>query len=247
MSTRSYFGSILVQYWLPLIGVRSLRQFTLLIIALAVVAGLVAGCNSDLGVEETDFVCASDDECQTGESCLASRCANLEERDELCDVYCEDYRTTCTTTVVGVDLGFATTEACQKHCKWYPLTGELGDQSGNSLYCRLYHLDAAKSQSASTHCPHASWRGETFCGDVESRACLRYCFEIMDKCTGENRQFDGQLECLEACADYDDPQLGESGSNTLECRREAMDNVEDEVELDLYCPKAGPNSDECKG
>ena len=48
-------------------------------------------------------------------------------------------------------------EQCVTECQPLPDDGAIGDTTGNSVQCRMYHLGAAaESGNRATHCPHAS-------------------------------------------------------------------------------------------
>jgi hypothetical protein len=75
--------------------------------------------------------------------------------------YCRMMAEACPAT-------FSTTQDCLDEAGALPL-GQLDDQAGNTLYCRVYHAGAAMpgGSAATTHCPHAS--GTTVCvGDSSS-------------------------------------------------------------------------------
>jgi hypothetical protein len=70
-----------------------------------------------------------------------------------CTVYCDLMQRNCT----GANAQFASTSACLSACAGFPMNGNLGDTSGNTIQCRLYFapLCGENSNSASLHCPHA--------------------------------------------------------------------------------------------
>jgi hypothetical protein len=76
----------------------------------------------------------------------------------VCDQYCEDILATCT----GANKQFDDEAACNAACGAYNRTGTPGATGGNSLQCRLYHLNAAKTD-ANTHCGHAGPTGNNTC------------------------------------------------------------------------------------
>ncbi len=78
---------------------------------------------------------------------------------ELCDQFCTGEFVTCTG-----DLQQYTDEAtCLTACNGYA-RGKVGDTTGNTLDCRIYHLNAAMA-AADTHCPHTSATPTAFCVD----------------------------------------------------------------------------------
>jgi hypothetical protein len=71
----------------------------------------------------------------------------------VCDTFCALSAKVCPSN-------YANTAACLSACAMWNTTAKLGtvtDQSGDTFYCRLYHLGAAANgtTAATTHCPHA--------------------------------------------------------------------------------------------
>ena len=77
---------------------------------------------------------------------------------DLCEKFCADEATTCS----GDLKQYANSATCLSDCNGYTL-GEAEDTSGNTLYCRIYHLNAAATMSAMMHCPHTSATPTAFC------------------------------------------------------------------------------------
>lgn len=72
-----------------------------------------------------------------------------------CDAYCALMSRVCPTyfgSILGNDLG-----TCKATCSQLPDLGEYSTAivSGNSVQCRIYHVNAAAKDPA-THCPHAA-------------------------------------------------------------------------------------------
>ena len=78
----------------------------------------------------------------------------------LCETYCELANNVCTDKNA---IPFSD-DGCLADCSWFP-EGDDGDVDVDSLYCRLYHLDAAIGDPE-THCPHASPHGGGMCTDA---------------------------------------------------------------------------------
>ena len=75
-----------------------------------------------------------------------------------CDVYCREARNNCTD---GNQI-YANDQVCATACAGLTTTGTPGATTGNTVQCRIYHLNAAATDP-NTHCPH---------GKVESTACV---------------------------------------------------------------------------
>lgn len=76
----------------------------------------------------------------------------------LCADYCSIAEAHCT----GADQLYPDRASCLASCAAFPL-GASSDQAGNSLYCRLYHVDQPAAQDPALHCPHAGASGGGVC------------------------------------------------------------------------------------
>ncbi len=78
---------------------------------------------------------------------------------ELCDQFCTGEFVTCT----GELQQYADEATCLTACNGYA-RGTVGDTMGDTLDCRIYHLNAAMALPT-THCPHTSATPTAFCVD----------------------------------------------------------------------------------
>lgn len=69
----------------------------------------------------------------------------------LCDTYCLESQFHCD----GAHSYFATPEACHAYCATLAL-GAAGDQTGDTLHCRLYWVDQPSAMDPVTNCPKAA-------------------------------------------------------------------------------------------
>ena len=69
----------------------------------------------------------------------------------LCDTYCLESQFHCD----GANSYFATPEACRAYCATLAL-GTAGDQTGDTLHCRLYWVDQPSAMDPVTNCPKAA-------------------------------------------------------------------------------------------
>ncbi|MDP3273886.1 MAG: hypothetical protein Q8Q09_01735 [Deltaproteobacteria bacterium] len=76
---------------------------------------------------------------------------------------CAEYCTIAAAHCDGPNTLYANTGACMTACAAFPLTGARNDTTGNSLFCRLYHVDQPASMTPATHCPHAGPSGGGVC------------------------------------------------------------------------------------
>jgi len=82
---------------------------------------------------------------------------------DLCTKFCADEATTCASNAL---MQYASSGECETDCLGYAL-GTSGMTSGNTLYCRIYHLGVAAGSptAATTHCPHTGPNPTAFCID----------------------------------------------------------------------------------
>jgi hypothetical protein len=134
-----------------------------------------------------------------------------------CVAYCAKIQMNCTG---GDDAGggnqqYPDTTTCTTYCMTAAMwpAGTIGDTSGNTIGCRLYHAGAAAADPV-THCPHAGPTGGNTCGSW----CDNYCQLMAKNCTGANAVYDAAT-CMSKCA-----MLGTQGhandttGNTVQCR-----------------------------
>lgn len=180
-----------------------------------------------------------------------------------CDDYCKSIMTSCTGTL-GDDAGIAqygSTEGCLNLCGAIG-GGTLGDQTGDSVGCRLSHAAAAKTDPR-TQCAKAGSTGGGTCDDESDAGdrgrCAAFCNRTVSLCTQANgvdpipyADFDG---CMASCGksyafDPNQPELTAMG-NTLNCRQyhlvlayESTDGASPAV---YHCPHLGfPASAFCR-
>ncbi len=105
-------------------------------------------------------------------------------------------------------------ETCVAWCSLFD-QGTIGDMTGDTLECRVYHTNAAIADSA-THCSHAGPFGNGACGNSQ---CETFCEAMQLTCTGQDAQFASVAECLTDCGgllDKDTPYIADSGSGNTE-------------------------------
>ena len=140
-------------------------------------------------------------------------CAEFElgtaECGEGCEIYCDLLATSCPAAGADSDDGRA---ACLATCsETLADTGELGDESGDTLQCRIRHALLAESDPEG-HCDAASFEGGGICVDVEG--CSEYCELMALHCEGA---YPNEQNCMATCVDMP---ISESDrdANTRACR-----------------------------
>ena len=202
--------------------------------------GAVATCMG----ETTDWVCAPVPGGEEGETTFAPSKAECMEPfmgfvkcaavAEPCGDYCEGMETICTGDN-AVDFGEM---GCFKTCVGYEIGAE-GDTAGNSLACRLYHLNVAGQEAPEMHCPHASPEGGGVCVDAEPTACDTYCGLMEANCTGDNAVDFGADGCLAACGMWAEGTEGDTDGDSVQCRIYHA-TVAGEMDPETHCPHASP-------
>lgn len=156
-----------------------------------------------------------------------------------CAAYCAKIQMNCTNDDGGGgNMQYPDTATCTSYCMTaaaWP-AGMTGDQSGNTIGCRLYHAGAAAADPV-THCPHAGPTGGAVCGSL----CENYCQLMAKNCTGGNAVYD-MATCMTKCSMI--PTNGkpnDATGNTIQCRiyhlgAAAADPV-------TYCPHAQTAAD----
>jgi hypothetical protein len=208
---------------------RSLAPLTLL-------AFVVVGCNAILGYDsatlETVVVDAGDDA----------------GNPQSCNAYCTNIMANCT----GENAEYINAFVCMQMCAQFD-PGVAGDETGNSLACRIWHTTAAKSDPT-VHCRHAGPLGGGVCG---TDPCSPFCTLDVALCsTQPSPPYTGESACDSACDafQYDqatnDGDLVESSGNTLNCRlyhlESAYDTPDNAQATSVHCPHTAVASAVCK-
>ncbi|MBL8684744.1 MAG: hypothetical protein JNK05_36545 [Myxococcales bacterium] len=76
---------------------------------------------------------------------------------------CNEYCSTAAAHCDGANQLYPNNTACLAACAAFPTTGMRGDRAGNSVWCRLYHVDQPAAMDPATHCPHAGVSGGGVC------------------------------------------------------------------------------------
>jgi hypothetical protein len=124
-----------------------------------------------------------------------------------CASYCNANVTTCTTALGQYD----TAQACLGFCE-HLTVGALGDTTGNTLGCRIYHTEFAR-QDAQTHCEHSGPGGGSMCG---ATSCEGFCSVAPIICPTQWQANTCATRC--AALTSTPPYSINSTGDTLECR-----------------------------
>eukprot|EP00035_Acanthoeca_spectabilis_P014691 m.284809 g.284809 ORF g.284809 m.284809 type:complete len:1026 (+) comp16200_c1_seq1:304-3381(+) len=129
--------------------------------------------------------------------------------------FCSMFMSTC-----GNGFGWNDANACQTSVTRY-IDGTPGATSGNTLACRIYHLNVARQQidgspTESLHCSHASDSGNNTC--VGAPSASDFCDDFIDTC-GVNNGWVSAGECQAAVPAFITGSYPtDTTGNTLSCR-----------------------------
>lgn len=169
---------------------------------------------------------------------------------------CAEYCTTLQANCTGALAQYASMASCMAVCTSFPL-GSVGQTSGNTLGCRLYHAGAAAGSGATTHCNHAGITGgdknpmdttDGVCGE----GCDAFCNEALIACTatttpGGTAPFASKQACIDQCrmfpASTDSFSAGATGDN-FHCR--AYHLTAASTGPDPHCGHISKTSPTCK-
>jgi hypothetical protein len=143
-----------------------------------------------------------------------------------CPSYCNLIQTNCT----GANAQYPDLGHCLGSCASFA-PGALGDMSGNTLGCRIYHAGVPSMTTPATHCVHAGPGGVQTnaaapqCGD----ACTSFCNLERKICGSSDAplanitpQYQNATACMTACARFDKTHLYSvtpaSAGDSLACR-----------------------------
>ena len=129
---------------------------------------------------------------------------------------CAGYCTANTATCTGANSQWGSMQNCLDTCSHWSM-GAMGDTSGDSLGCRIYHTTAAESQP-SVHCPHSGPTGGGQCG---TSTCADFCPLETAVCSTAYPAT-GAQSCATLCPGFTSTgqsySSADTSGNTIECR-----------------------------
>lgn len=134
--------------------------------------------------------------------------------DTNCGSWCDNYCDLVAQTCFADDVLYSDNEECQSACANFSQDGEIGDDEGDNVQCRLTQaLQAGLSDDRGPFCDAA---GASSHGSCTNQNCSFYCAQMQDECPAT--ALDVQT-CEEECTAL--RQTGypsATGGNTLQCR-----------------------------
>lgn len=125
------------------------------------------------------------------------------------------------------------------------------DHEGDTLQCRLVHLTIAAQVDAEGHCWHAALVPRPKDGDANPCAtgynetaprCEDYCRITMTACTGMQRVYENEDQCLAVCAVLNKGNVADEAqqNDSIACRKIHAYNAVVYEDQATHCPHAGP-------
>lgn len=159
------------------------------------------------------------------------------EAPDLCPSYCAARRTLCGDTLDDA--------ACLAACALLPEGGAVGDTTGDTLACRLTHLQiAAVAPDDALHCRAARLDGGGTCGG----SCEVYCALALHEGGPCGGLYADEASCVSACEGFaEDGRIGEGAGDTIQCRLDHLQGAilvsaaEGEADVSDRCEAAGPS------
>ena len=206
---------------------------------------LLVACNAILGIETA-----------TVDPKLADAGAADAEAGSsfTCKGYCEALAKNCT----GVQQEYISNDVCETMCSHFE-PGRPGEQTNDSLACRVYHANEAAKDPA-THCSQA---GPLGAGTCSSQPCSAFCSLTFTLCQPKGLfPYDGgEPACRTSCAGYTYLTTGDAGDasgpvgdivfaagDTLNCRiyhLESAYEVGNPQAPTTHCPHTAAQSATC--
>ncbi len=171
----------------------------------------------------------------------------------VCGTWCDNYCALSARNCTDTHELYASEAVCTAACANFNATAPVGITDGNSVQCRIYHLQVAGSDppdSSGVHCPHGSEDGGGVCSDPEP-TCANYCAAVTDACTGENAAYGSEQACLDYCNTFGQLPEGTAGAtdgNSIACRLyHAGVAATSDANAAIHCPHAGPTGGDVCG
>jgi hypothetical protein len=156
-----------------------------------------------------------------------------------CAAYCSKIAMNCTgSDGGGGNVQYPDDATCLSTCMTAAMwpAGMVGDTSGNTVGCRLYHAGAAAADPV-LHCPHAGPTGGDVCGSF----CDNYCQLMAKNCTGTNAVYDAPT-CMSKCMSIPtNGHANDTSGNTIQCRIYHLDAAA--ADPMLHCPHSQTAAD----
>ncbi len=172
---------------------------------------------------------------------------NASATSTLCSTYCDTVMAACPDPAYV----YASREMCLGVCHDLEAAGKSGspnDQSGDTIYCRMFYAQQAKSTGETSTCPQAGPGGSGICGTN----CEAYCILMQQTCPQEFKSpdlFKDSLSlCITECAKIPSIDAGfnadQQSGNTINCRLYHVSAAAANPDAPaMHCPHAAAEPD----
>ena len=174
---------------------------------------------------------------------------------DVCGSWCENYCSLALNNCSGAKKLYTSEAVCLGACKAFPTTGLPGDDAGDSVQCRLYHVTQAGASAAmaAIHCPYGGPTGGGVCIDPTLiPTCETYCDTVQASCGdagAPNSQYKDKAACIEYCGTLAKLPPGQTDipdGNTIACRLYHA-GVAATLDKAAQCVYAGPTGGDVCG
>jgi hypothetical protein len=116
--------------------------------------------------------------------------------------------------------------------------GQQGDQSGDTVFCRLHELIEQE------HCSHAGPDTEKNCvPDDSPPECKDYCDIVQVNCVGQDSQHQNKDACETFCDHWWPGNVGDQSGKSVGCLYWHAEQAANAPQQ--FCDNAGPSSAAC--
>ena len=168
-----------------------------------------------------------------------------------CGSFCENYCWLAQRNCAGEASLYPGTPACVAACAGFATDGAVGDDSSDTVQCRVTHLILAGLEPATApeHCPDGADDSpvcvEPTAGADAPPTCADYCALYEITCEPDHPQYDWAdgLDCETWCTTWAGLEPGGAGAdagNSIGCRAYHA-GVAAQVNPQIHCPHAGPS------
>jgi hypothetical protein len=179
----------------------------------------------------------------------ATNCANAgASGGNTCGGWCENFCALESKNCTDNDDVFITEIGCLAACAGMSATGSPGDESGDTVQCRLHQLGTPAYLDVAA-CAYGALDGGGQCvaADWVAPTCSAYCADAVANCTGDYELYDDETNCEDFCGNYagwSPGSLGDLDGNSLYCRMEHASAAATDQEA--HCAAASQSgSDTC--
>jgi hypothetical protein len=173
---------------------------TTAVLALAVPLAFATACSDDKAADSSAGGDAGSDQSSGGDGASADGGGGGDgaSGDDAGTYACSEYCTKVLASCTGDHAQYFDNDSCMAQCALLPGSAAT---TGNTIGCRAYHADNAKTMGPTQHCKHAGPTGGGVCGT----RCESFCDRAVGRCSASagvpaaDVPFQSKAACLSAC------------------------------------------------